>query len=80
MNRLARKVRGAREARGLSQQALASAHGLSRDKVARIELGHGGELPFIDIARLSLGLDLDLNRILAGHVRRNRVRALARAA
>ena len=57
---LARLVKTRRQARGLTQQHVADAAGITRQSLARIEHGHGG-VAFDTVLRIldELGIDLD---------------------
>lgn len=59
---LARQVRAARRAAGLSQQALAERAGLSRARIEALENGRALDMKFGSVARIleALGLELRL--------------------
>jgi transcriptional regulator with XRE-family HTH domain len=62
---LGQRVREAREARGMSQQALAMAAGLSMSVVTQIEQGLKQDLKFASVVRLAQALGVSLD-VLAG--------------
>lgn len=60
---IASAIRAARRARGLSQDQLARAAKVSRDRIAKLETGKLPEIGFKTLQRLLHALELDLRII-----------------